>query len=205
MEMVIEMKANRKADQANAEANQAKAEADREELPEMMKATREDIESDQAEMRSTMAAAINSIPSEIEETIRHRMENVLPEVIKKNEGLRKELNETQKDLQIARASLNTQRDDLMETIRDKKEYLELKLISFKDNTQNLISSKQDTMEAKMETTRLEFQSQLEEVMAKVERGRGIGACASPKFDGNTSWAVFRRQFETLAEHNRWTR
>jgi hypothetical protein len=39
----------------------------------------------------------------------------------------------------------------METIRDTKEYLELKLI-FKDKTQNLISTNQDTMEAKMEAT-----------------------------------------------------
>jgi hypothetical protein len=27
----------------------------------------------------------------------------------------------------------------------------------------------------------------------------------PKFDGTTSWTVFRRQFETVAEHSCWTR
>jgi hypothetical protein len=41
-----------------------------------------------------------------------------------------------------------------------------------------------------------------------EQGRGIGAGASmvqpPKFNGTASWAVFRRQFETVAEHNGWT-
>jgi hypothetical protein len=88
-------------------------------------------------------------------------------------------------------------------------YLELKLISFKDNKQNLISSKQDTMEAKMEATRLEFQSQLEEVMARPELGRRQGMCTStaqpPTFDGTTSWDVFRHQFESVAEHNCWTR
>jgi predicted transcriptional regulator len=56
-----------------------------------------------------MEAVIHSIRSEIEETIQHRMENVMTEVNKKTEGLRKELNETQKDLQITKASLNTQR------------------------------------------------------------------------------------------------
>jgi hypothetical protein len=76
------------------------------------------------------------------------MEDVMTEVNQKTEGLRTELYEAQKDLQVAKASLNTQRGDLKETIRDIKKYLELKLISFKDNTQNLISSKQDTMEAK---------------------------------------------------------
>jgi hypothetical protein len=49
----------------------------------------------------------------------------------------------------------------MEAIRDTKEYLERKRISFKDKTQNLISTDQDTMQAIMEATRLELQSQLE--------------------------------------------
>jgi hypothetical protein len=38
-----------------------------------------------------------------------------------------------------------------------------------------------------------------------EQGRGIGGGASavqpPKFNGNATWEVFRRQFETVAEHN----
>jgi hypothetical protein len=27
---------------------------------------------------------------------------------------------------------------------------------------------------------------------------------APTFNGNTSWAVFRRQFETVAEHSHWS-
>jgi hypothetical protein len=54
----------------------------------------------------------------------------------------------------------------METTKGTKEYFELKLISFKDKTRNLISTNQDTMEAKMAATRLEFQSQMEEVIAR---------------------------------------
>jgi seryl-tRNA synthetase len=49
MEMLIEMKANRKADQE-------KAEGSREESKEMMKAMREEIKSDEAEMRSIVNA-----------------------------------------------------------------------------------------------------------------------------------------------------
>jgi hypothetical protein len=51
---------------------------------------------------------------------------------------------------------------------------------------------------------------LKEVGARAERGRGtgtgVGAAKPPKFDGTTctSWAVFRRQFEAVAEHNFWT-
>jgi hypothetical protein len=68
---------------------------------------------------------------------------------------------------------------------------------------------QGNMEAKMEATRRELQSQLGDVAARAEWGRGTEACASiaqpPKFNGTTSWAVFRHQFETVAEHNSWTR
>jgi hypothetical protein len=60
----------------------------------------------------------------------------------------------------------------------------------------------------MVTNKREFQAQLEEVRDVAERGSiPTGACASaaqpPKFDGTTSWAVFQRQFETVAEHNCW--
>jgi hypothetical protein len=48
-----------------------------------------------------------------------------------------------------------------------------------------------------------------EVEARAELGVGSrtgndGRRANPpKFDGSTSWAMFQRQFETVAEHNRW--
>jgi hypothetical protein len=65
----------------------------------------------------------------------------------------------------------------------------------------------EAMEAKFEATRREFQTQLKEVEARTERGRGegTGAAKPPKFDGNTSWVVFRRHFETVTEHYCWAR
>jgi hypothetical protein len=61
----------------------------------------------------------------------------------------------------------------------------------------------------MEATRRELQQRLEEVVARAERGSVPGAfvsaAQSPKFNGTISCAVFRRQFETVAEHNYWTR
>lgn len=32
-------------------------------------------------------------------------------------------------------------------------------------------------------------------------GTGAGVVQTPKFDGFTSWTVFRRQFQIVAEHN----
>jgi hypothetical protein len=50
-------------------------------------------------------------------------------------------------------------------------------------------------------------TQFREVEAVAEHGKGTGTSAGtaepPKFNGTTSWAVFWRQFETVAEHNCW--
>jgi hypothetical protein len=45
-------------------------------------------------------------------------------------------------------------------------------------------------------------------LKEAKRGRGpvtgTGAAKQRKFDRTTSWAMFRRQFKTVAEHNCWT-
>jgi hypothetical protein len=50
---------------------------------------------------------------------------------------------------------------------------------------------------------------LKKVKARAERGRGketsAGVARPPKFRRTTSGAVFGRQFETVAEHNCWSR
>lgn len=48
---------------------------------------------------------------------------------------------------------------------------------------------------------------MEVVEARAECRRGPKVSTSTAqpitFDGTTSWAMFRRQFETIAEHNHW--
>jgi hypothetical protein len=65
------------------------------------------------------------------------------------------------------------------------------------------------MEAKTETARRDFQTQLKEVETGAQCGRctgnGAGAAKPPNFDGTTSWAMFRPQFGTAEDHNCWTR
>jgi hypothetical protein len=60
-----------------------------------------------------------------------------------------------------------------------------------------------------EANKREPQARLEAVEARAQLGRVQGVCASavqpPIFNGNTSWAVFRGQFRTVAEHNCWMR
>jgi hypothetical protein len=59
----------------------------------------------------------------------------------------------------------------------------------------------------LRTARHEFRTQLEQVEARAEHrychrmGSRAGVVQTTKFDGSTSWAVFRQQFETVTEHS----
>jgi hypothetical protein len=74
-----------------------------------------------------MEAAIHSIRSELEEIIRHRVEDVLSCVNQETQGFRKELtektDEKQVDLQDIRTSVDTRTKNLLETITDTRDHL----------------------------------------------------------------------------------
>jgi hypothetical protein len=52
-------------------------------------------------------AAINSIRSELEETIKNRMKNVLVSVDQQTQGFREEIKETQRHIQLVMTSIDT--------------------------------------------------------------------------------------------------
>jgi uncharacterized coiled-coil protein SlyX len=63
--------------------------------------------------------------------------------------------------------------------------------------------------AAIEETKHELQARLKAVETRTERGNTPTASSSsiappPTFNGNTTWSVFRRQFDIVAEHNRWS-
>jgi hypothetical protein len=96
------------------------------------------------------------------------------------------------DLEAIRISVDTRAKRLHKTITDARECLNEELHVETHTTKALI-----------ETTQREFQEKLKEVEARAKRRKGTGAGAAriSKFDGIISWAVFRRQFETVAEYN----
>jgi hypothetical protein len=69
-------------------------------------------------------------------------------------------------------------------------------------------SQQHILEDKIEANKCDFQARLEVVEAKtLRRSRptvGVSSVQPPTFNGNTSWSVFRRQFEIIADHNQWS-
>jgi hypothetical protein len=125
-----------------------------------------------------MEAAINSTRSELQNTIKHRMEDFLSCVDHKTQGLRKELiqriDKTQVDLQAVKTSLNTWTKGFQQAITTTKVDLITELNLFHTEaqaTRTQALTHQCNMEAKTEATRREFQSQLE---AGAEGGRGPG-------------------------------
>jgi hypothetical protein len=62
---------------------------------------------------------------------------------------------------------------------------------------------------RIEETKREFQARWDKTRQTRAEGAntpGAGTCSAqpPTFDGNTTWSVFRRQFDVVAEHNQWS-
>jgi hypothetical protein len=106
------------------------------------------------------------------------------------------------DLQAVRTSLDTRMKSTQETLVDTRKGLEKELGL-------MFQVEAHTTKILIEANRRDLQTQLKEVEARAERrrvtGTGEGAAKPPKFDRTTSWAVFRRQFDIVAQHNCWTR
>jgi hypothetical protein len=98
----------------------------------------------------------------------------------------KTIEETQMELQTAEVSLDARTRKLQE---------------------NLARTFNKTCSA-IEVTKREFQARLEAVEARTERGStaiaGASAAQPTTFNGNTSWSVFQRQYDIVAEHNHWS-
>jgi hypothetical protein len=144
-------KANEEDLLARMDSNQAKATKQEEML---------------AELNAKMDATIQSIWSEIQETIHDQVENVRAELNQKTEALHIELTDTYNDLQAVKKSFDKHTTGVMETIRYTREHLEIQLISFNDQTRIIVSTNQYNIESKIETTWREIESQLEEVVAR---------------------------------------
>jgi uncharacterized damage-inducible protein DinB len=118
--MLAEMNADMKSNEEMAEANRK---ANRETIKEMTDANQERMNAQLAEMKFTvsaieeeMEAAIHSMQSELQETIRHRIENVMTCINHEIQRLRKELTETQVELQELKMSFDTRTENFQKTI-----------------------------------------------------------------------------------------
>jgi hypothetical protein len=180
------MKASQKEVMAKMEDNKEEM-MTREETTLIMANMEATIRSGQEETKTV----INSIRSELEETINTRMENALVAAGQQTQVLREELDgkimETQRHVQVVQASINTWTGSLRGDMTDIKDL------------QKELDSRAQGVEVRMA-----------EVEARVElgvcgrTGSDAGWAKPPKFDGSTSWAMFRCQFQTVAEHNHWT-
>jgi hypothetical protein len=183
---------------ANITASQEKANAELkarlDQFNEEVKAHQDRADAKIEACLERMEAAMRSMQSDIEQSVQKQVEDVLSVMDHKTHSLQLDLTEkiesTQVKLDTIEMSLGVETDNLR-----------LDLSNMQAET---ISKRQTTFE-RIEAVRREFHTRLEEAkeMAGHARGTGNSTCAvtPPKFDGTTSWSVFRHQFETIADHN----
>jgi septum formation inhibitor MinC len=134
-----------------------------------------------------MGAGIHSIRSKLENT-NQRTQNL-------HEELTETIERTRVDLQTVEVALDVQTREFRREIAAIRS----------DVTNAKTHGTFNETRSQIETIEREFHAWLEAVDARAEPGRAQGVGRStvqpPTFKGNTSWAVFRCQFETVAEHN----
>jgi chromosome segregation ATPase len=135
--------------------------------------------------REETKAVINSIQAELEETVKHRVKDVLGCVDQRTQGLKelnKKIDEMQVDLHAVKTSLDTWTKSLQETLADTRKDLHGEL-SF------MFQVEAQALKTLIEATQCEFQMQLKEVKAQVRHGRGTGTGAGaskpPKYNRTT--------------------
>jgi hypothetical protein len=152
-----------------------------------------------------MESTVHSIRSELEETIKHRVEDVLSCVDQNTQDLRKELNEktdkTKVELQAIRLSVNTRTKCLLKTIIGARKH-------FHGEFGLMIQGETQMTKTLMDTTSRGLEAKIVEVDAGAEGGNGsgtgAGAAKPPTFDRTTTRACFGA-IETVTDDNCWTR
>jgi hypothetical protein len=191
MELLNEMKPERNADKREMKAERK---TDKAELMTKMDSGQErtdvNLEETEATIRSGQEdtrAAINSVRSELEETMKTRIQGLRAELDEK-------IMETQRQVQVIMASIHTTSGNLQGDMKEVRK--------------NLCEAIGRTR-AELGIRAKGLEDRMAEVEARVELGVGgrtrndARRAKPPTFDGSTSWAMFQRQFETVADHNRW--
>jgi translation initiation factor 2B subunit (eIF-2B alpha/beta/delta family) len=197
MQRIIEMLAT----------NQAKLDADREEL----KADREEMIA-RMDANTIAMLATKVKMNEFKEDMKTMQERALVERKSDIEEMKQEIRAGQEQIQenlrrmmeemtnTNQAKTDAKLKELTETIEKTQMELQTAEVSLDARTRKL---QEDLIE-----TKHELQARLEAVETRTERGNtpaaGVSAAPPPTFNGSTSWSVFRRQFEIVAEHNRWS-
>jgi hypothetical protein len=134
-------------------------------------------------------------------------------------GMIEEMNASQKEMlakmermtNVNQAKTDAKLKELTETIEKTQMELQTAEMSLDAWTKKVQEDLRETSNktcAAIEETKHELQARLEAVETRAGRGNTPTATAStappPIFNRNTTWSVFRRQFEIVAEHNRWS-
>ncbi|PNF33532.1 hypothetical protein B7P43_G17584, partial [Cryptotermes secundus] len=202
MEMLIEIKADRKVDKEEMETNRkkdkedflAKLDADR-------KVDKEETEANRKKDKEDFLAKLEADRKTDKEEMLARMDANMKthqeDFLTKLDAYQEKATADKEELKAEMRSMRSQLDD---KIQHKVENI---LAIVEHDKQNIQEELTKTCAA-IEGNKRDFKAQLEVVQTRTERGITPTVVAStaqpPTFNGNSTWSVFRRQFETVAEH-----
>jgi hypothetical protein len=166
---------------AKMDADQAKAEVERKKDEEEMDVIRK---TDRQEMLARMDSGQEQIQENLKRIIEETMIVNQARTDVQLKDLTERIEKTQRELQSSEVSLCARTTKLQE-----------------DLTKNYNKTCK-----RIEETKREFQARWDDTRQTRAEGAntaGSGTCSAqpPTFDGNTTWSVFRQQFEVVAEHN----
>jgi hypothetical protein len=179
-ETLAEIKADRKAD--------------KEEMLAAIRANEEVTARMHDELKSTIEEKVKGatqfMRAELDETIRLRVQTEVAEMVEK-------------------ARVELQAVELSHDGRAKRIREDLTMVDSEVKaTRKEAIEQQRLLSEKTEADMREFRARLEEVRTASQPGGTLALGAStvqpPTFEGKGTWSVFRRQFEIVAEHNRWS-
>jgi hypothetical protein len=189
MEFMKTIERKREADKAES---MARSEAHKREMMAKLESSQEMTDTNLEEMKATYKER----PRRNESRDEHRPVRTGGGNQERTQGLRTELDEkimeTQRQVQVVMASTDTRTGNLQDDMTEvRKNFGEAV-----GRTRAELGIRAKGLEDKMA-----------EVEARIELGVGgrlgndSGRAKPPTFDGSTSWAMFRRQFEAVADHN----
>jgi hypothetical protein len=201
------MREDMKANQEKADANQAKVDANMKTMQEKTDDNQAKADADRKTYQN-MLAKIEANGEAIQERMVAKMNTTLEEM---NASQKEMLTKMERMTNVNQAKTDAKLKELTETIEKNQMELQTAEVSLDAETRKLQEDLTETFNktcAAIEETKHELQARLGAVETRTERGNTPTASTStappPAFNGNITWSVFRRRFEIVVEHNRWS-
>ncbi|XP_063239230.1 uncharacterized protein LOC134540420 [Bacillus rossius redtenbacheri] len=222
-ELKNEMKSNReemKNGQEKMENRLDEMKSSQEEMKNEMKSNREEIKNGQEKMENRldeMKSSQEEMKNEMKNS-QEKMENRLDEMKSSQEEIKNEMKSGQEEMKNkidnCQEEMKKKIDETSNQLEGKVQCLEQHVAEHEELVAQQLAQLEHTTEQRISAVTEEWRRMLKDATCATKRSSYSGdvkveaaTCHSkfkpPTFDGQTSWAVYRRQFEAASEVNGW--